>query len=487
MRALSRVAIFECLHLSQLQQLVDVLKEKSFKKDEVIIGETSGDTFYILSKGSCDCIRDGEVIMNLGEYDYFGEDSLLNDFVGSSKIVAKTNVEVCYAQKNDFENILGSLQTLIESEKKKRDALHQKYKEYFSQHNLENVAISAVVSDEQDHSFCLGRFKSDTLTPDITTYDFIISRIKCNDTSNSHLKVSVEISQLISINKTSVELSAHFLPLYFGLFKGLNVVHLVYDTVLSGNLHTIAGYYPLCKVPVDACRYIAACASSALHYLHSHGIIYRNIQPESVHVTKDGRLIFVDYILSKVLQCQNGKICEKTYTLCGTADYFAPEMLLFAGYGAEVDYWALGVLLYELILGNSNPFSGKESSSMSDDSIFAKILSLGSTDFPEIIFPEDIDNDMKAIISAFLAPAPSRRLGSGPSVGNISESIRNHVYFSGFDWENLQSMQSPLFQFSQTHVEHIIEDGETTTLPLLALWDGQERSLADQPQWVREL
>ena len=130
-----------------------------------------------------------------------------------------------------------------------------------------------------------------------------------------------------------------------------------------------------------------------IEYLHSLNIIYRDLKPENILIAKDGYLKLVDFGFAK-------KISVRTFTLCGTPEYLAPEVILNHGHGKPVDWWALGVLLYEMLVGE-DPFTDKDPMT-----VYHNILK------GRVRFPKDLDADGKSLIKHLLVSDLSRRYGN---------------------------------------------------------------------------
>lgn len=108
-----------------------------------------------------------------------------------------------------------------------------------------------------------------------------------------------------------------------------------------------------------------------LEYLHSKNIVYRDLKPENILMNEDGYLKLCDFSFAKNLENSS-----KTYTLCGTPEYIAPEVLLNKGHGLSVDLWGLGVLVFEILTG-SDPFTDEDTYN-----IYKKIMK-GKIKFPK--------------------------------------------------------------------------------------------------------
>ena len=159
----------------------------------------------------------------------------------------------------------------------------------------------------------------------------------------------------------------------------------------------------------------------ALEYFHNHNIIYRNLKPENILINKNGYIKLTDFELVKNLD-------DRTYTLCGTPGYMAPEIILNKGYGLGVDWWALGILLYEMICG-VDPFADE-----SPMKIYENILE------GKIKFTSDFDDTSKSLIKHLLDKDISRRYGN---LKNGVEDIKNHEFFKTMNWDKLLKQEIP--------------------------------------------
>ncbi|KAK9843783.1 hypothetical protein WJX81_006189 [Elliptochloris bilobata] len=169
-----------------------------------------------------------------------------------------------------------------------------------------------------------------------------------------------------------------------------------------------------------AARFYAACALAGLAALHRRGIIYRDLKPENLLLGADGYLKLVDFGFAKHIGTRG-----RTFTICGTPDYQAPEVIQRRGTGLAADWWALGVLIYEMLVG-SPPFKSCDASDHWDT--FRQALS-GRFDTPPHVSAPAAD-----LIRSLLQVDPELRLGArGPA------DVRGHAWFAGFDWGALEA------------------------------------------------
>ncbi|XP_067371912.1 RAC-gamma serine/threonine-protein kinase isoform X2 [Channa argus] len=165
-------------------------------------------------------------------------------------------------------------------------------------------------------------------------------------------------------------------------------------------------------------RFYGAEIVSALDYLHSAKIVYRDLKLENLMLDKDGHIKITDFGL-----CKEGITDAATMkTFCGTPEYLAPEVLEDNDYGRAVDWWGLGVVTYEMMCGRL-PFYNQD-----HEKLFELIL------MEDIKFPRTLSADAKSLLSGLLIKDPNKRLGGGP---DDAKEIMRHSFFSGVDWQDV--------------------------------------------------
>ncbi|XP_069766190.1 protein kinase C theta type isoform X2 [Narcine bancroftii] len=172
------------------------------------------------------------------------------------------------------------------------------------------------------------------------------------------------------------------------------------------------------KFDVPRAMFYAAEIICGLQFLHARGIIYRDLKLDNVLLDGDGHIKIADFGMCK----ENILNDTRTSTFCGTPDYIAPEILLGQKYSMSVDWWSFGVLLYEMIIGQS-PFHGAD-----EDQLFQSIR----TDDP--FYPRWLGKEPKDILIKLFVREPERRLG-------IKGNIRQHSFFRDINWQALENRE----------------------------------------------
>ncbi|XP_050668253.1 atypical protein kinase C isoform X6 [Leptidea sinapis] len=185
------------------------------------------------------------------------------------------------------------------------------------------------------------------------------------------------------------------------------------------------------RLPEEHARFYAAEISLALHFLHERGVIYRDLKLDNVLLDHEGHIKLTDYGM-----CKEGvRPGDTTSTFCGTPNYIAPEILRGEEYGFSVDWWALGVLTYEMLAGRS-PFDISHAADNPDqnteDYLFQVILE------KTIRIPRSLSVKAASVLKGFLNKNPVERLGCGE---NGFLDIVNHPFFKSIEWEMLEQKQ----------------------------------------------
>ncbi|XP_066519529.1 protein kinase C epsilon type isoform X2 [Hoplias malabaricus] len=175
------------------------------------------------------------------------------------------------------------------------------------------------------------------------------------------------------------------------------------------------------KFDENRSRFYAAEVTSALMFLHQHGVIYRDLKLDNILLDAEGHCKLADFGM-----CKEGILNGvTTTTFCGTPDYIAPEILQELEYGPSVDWWALGVLMYEMMAGQP-PFEADN-----EDDLFESIL------HDDVLYPVWLSKEAVSILKAFMTKSPNKRLGCVVSQGQ-EDAIKVHPFFREIDWALLE-------------------------------------------------
>ncbi|KAJ1674831.1 cAMP-dependent protein kinase catalytic subunit [Spiromyces aspiralis] len=189
------------------------------------------------------------------------------------------------------------------------------------------------------------------------------------------------------------------------------------------------------RFPDDVARFYAGEIVLAIEHLHKNNVIYRDMKPENLLLDAQGNIKITDFGFAK-------KVEDRTWTLCGTPEYLAPEIIQSKGYGKAVDWWAIGILVFEMLAGyppfyDDNPFG-----------IYEKILA------GKIHFPPFFSYAAKDFISRLLTADVSRRLGN---LQNETDDIKQHPWFAPVRWDLLlqRKIRAPI-------IPHYAYPGDTS-------------------------
>ncbi|KAJ7549507.1 hypothetical protein O6H91_07G056700 [Diphasiastrum complanatum] len=454
LKYLRTVEMFSRLSLGQLVHLADCLTELQYQDGDIIVKKDDElDSFYIIHQGSvqltyhngpkesspvslsngstlteencndvsCSFYSDAEKpgassdeqdrSERKGEGSYFGEWVLLcgpKEFVTA---VAVGDVECWKISRDTFESAVGPLGQILESDLKMREkmsSLRNKQMPEVAETSFETTQLSHLewrktlyVTDCSEVG--LVRLKDSEQIVSMKRY----SRQKVMQL-NREAKVLVEKSIIEGLTPSI------YVPQVLRTCIDNNYAALLLNTYLSGTLASIL------TAPLDeiSARYLSASIVLALEFLHKDGVVYRGVSPDIILLDRKARLQLVDFRFAKKLSD------ERTFTICGMADFLAPEVVRGQGHGLAADWWALGVLTFYM-LQNELPFGTWRDNELD---VFARIARR------QLLFPPHFSLDVVDFIDKLLLVDPSERLGCGNSG---VDAIKQHPWFADLDWEGL--------------------------------------------------
>ncbi|KAI8354292.1 kinase-like domain-containing protein [Mortierella sp. GBAus27b] len=209
-----------------------------------------------------------------------------------------------------------------------------------------------------------------------------------------------------------------FLINLWGTFHDVRNLYMVMDYVVGGELFSVLRKSQ--RFPEHVARFYTCEVLLALEYLHSHAVIYRDLKPENLLLDAMGHIKITDFGFAKHVP-QN-----ITWTLCGTPDYLAPEIIQSKGYGKAVDWWSMGVLMFEMCAGFP-PFFDED-----HIKLYGKIMA------GKVRYPSHFSPSLKDLLKRLLTADLTKRYGN---LRGGATDIKNHPWFEGVNWDQVYSRQ----------------------------------------------
>jgi len=448
MQALLKVKLFEKLPRSALHKMLDLMKEEKYESDQFIVRQgEQGSTFYIITSGTVDAIKNenGEVnfIREMESGECFGEKALVNE-TGTRTLSIKctTKVTCLTLDKDTFKKYIGTLPKRVSGNSRFRPSTAGNKDSNPQRSSSSQLKVPKVNHRDSYDSLpelpkAKSKRKSNLL--DYIKKGKVLGKggygqvYICHMTNNKNLvyalkqigkKFIVENEkQNYVLNERNLlrDLDSDFIMKLIHTGRDDKFVYLLTEFCPGGELFDQLVKQD--KFNNDQARFYSACVVEAFDYLHQRRIAHRDLKPENLLLDHKGYLKLVDFGFAK--RIRGG---DKTWTFCGTPEYTAPEITLYQGHDISVDYWALGILIFEMLVGTP-PFN-----SVNEE----KIYSLVQRGIDQIDWPREVRNRSKNLVKKLCHRNPSKRLGN---LQNGINDIRNHAWFEGFYWKKLQCRQ----------------------------------------------
>jgi cGMP-dependent protein kinase len=333
-------------------------------------------------------------------------------------------------ERNNFDQLLGPLEKILEREMTRRELLGEevlgepiirKQRAHVSLDDLTRIGLlgsgtfGRVQLVEHKQTGCLYALKS-----------MMKSQI-----AKSHQQRNI-------LNEKNILLACDH-PMVLDLISTYNTrdeLLMLTELVLGGELWSyiyekskmrLIGHTYLGGFKTDIAQFYCGIVILCFQYLHKLHVAYRDLKPENLLVASDGYIKMIDFGFAKRIPFRKGLAMQtKSFTLCGTPDYLAPELILSRGHDKGVDYWALGCFIYELLVGRT-PFT---------DARQAEIFKKAVRSDRYLAFPSGFDKNAEDLIRKLLNPSPVFRLGN---LSGCVQDIITHPWFvkSNFNWDKL--------------------------------------------------
>jgi serine/threonine protein kinase/CRP-like cAMP-binding protein len=478
-KLLRSTSIFQCLRLDEVDKCVGYLKEEHYKKGDKIVpygkfyGIKEGRALMMSSAvGSMRSINNGPILQKLEKFDYF--EDLLEKYpmdIGntlSSPSISKLDDNTIYVEEDlvcftllasDLSCVVGNLKDFFA--RCPADASHSVVTRS-NAINLSKLKLHRILGVGSFGKVWLVTVASNGRNERPPCALKIVSK---------RLVIKQRMVESIMREKNVMESCMHpFLMSMVSSFQDENYLYFVLELNLGGELFDIIypkdeegtkldnkywkaskyyksfgqeddtalqSRYGVRGIGVRNAIFYSSCIIDGLAYLHHRRIAYRDMKPENILMNANGYCVIIDMGFAKI-------VLDKTYTMCGTPEYIAPEIILNSGHDHVSDYWSFACLLYELVVGQT-PFVTAGIDQMS----LLKRITKSQYAFPSKMSSlrssggSGLDNALfhwKDLISRLLKPNPVERLGN---LQHGVDDIMNHRVFASIDFNEFRNQKNP--------------------------------------------
>lgn len=352
----------------ELDALAFAFKPVEMLESDVVIAEGSeADALHLLVAGELKVTRrkpDGRdvLVFKAAPGDVLGEKSIATATPAMATVTTeKPSVTLCLTRDAYASSLPRRMQPRIQQ---------KRYASQISSTGFETLSelhVIAVVGQGAFARVALVRHKGDQQV-------YALKKIERSRVGDGHVR-----KQIMNERFVMGDVDHPFIAKLHATFKTSLSLFMVLEPCLGGELFSYMQRLDI--LPEKDARFYGCCVASALEHLHRRNVIYRDLKPENVMIGNNGFVKVIDFGFAK-------RVHLRTYTLCGTPEYLAPEMVMVRGHGKGVDWWALGVLLYEMVMGGAphiiHPVTKRPQYDLPPNLLYQAIL---SKDF-ELYFPE---------------------------------------------------------------------------------------------------
>jgi len=388
----------------EMARLTDLVEEVDFKQGEVLAeeGQAAKQSLYIIRKGKVTVVNKNGMINTLSPGDYFGEKLIqADDGAKVKQTITAEEASTCgVLTRSAIESVIGDISRLG----KALPPVSSKLDRSIKLGDLTKLKILGVGTFGK--VWLVNHKKKDKA--------YALKMLNKREIIGHH-----QVKGVIREKNVMASIDHPFVVDLRCTFQDDQHLYMLIELVQGGELFTVIHTETRDSIPNSDAVFYAACVLESLSTLHHRRIAYRDLKPENILVDSDGYCVLVDLGFAKV-------VTDKTYTLCGTPEYLAPEIILAKGHHKGVDYWAFGVLIYEMLCG-STPFM---TYGIDQISLFKRIVQAKYT-FPKSGVVNDHAEDL---IQRLIVSRQSNRFGC---LARGDMDIREHPWFESISTEQL--------------------------------------------------
>jgi protein kinase A len=430
---------------TDIKRLMKAFESVECKKDEEIVTQgEQGNDFYVVESGEVEIQVDDKTVATVGAGSTFGDRNLLYQapWNVSVRAVGSLPIKVMRLNHKDYRGIM---QTTVEakeeakkpppplpkyvSKKAKEDenAWLQNSKDVKEMKAIQD-ALNKVSADDLERIKVLGEGQFGevwlvaTDLPGVakpkgkSKHEFALKIQQVSEDDEPMIRGEIKVMQ---------ELSHPFVSTLYTTYEDEDTIDMLLGLIPGGEMWDVihkeneeTGEW-LSGIPETHAQFYSMVVADTLSYMHNRQYVFRDLKPENIMVDAKGYPIIVDFGFAK-------KIQNKTYTFCGTPNYLSPECVKNAGHNAAADWWAFGVVLYEMISGE-NPFYYDGLEQM-------ELFQCICEDEPEPL-REGFSKSVVNLIDKLLIKDQDSRLGSGKRRG---KDVLSHPFFNGLNLQRLR-------------------------------------------------
>eukprot|EP00928_Gymnodinium_smaydae_P021880 TRINITY_DN18572_c0_g2_i1.p1 TRINITY_DN18572_c0_g2~~TRINITY_DN18572_c0_g2_i1.p1 ORF type:complete len:1059 (-),score=261.60 TRINITY_DN18572_c0_g2_i1:95-3271(-) len=409
--------------------------------DVCVAGEDAG-MLFILYEGSCEVQKEGEQEAKpMQQYDWVGEEQL------EKNVPAKVTMTVTSATAIVLSLDKDSLVRACDG------AFHLRNRSSRATLSTDDVLDSRLGLDELQHMTVervlgQGSFGFVTLLSDESGLQkYALKALKKSQITKLDIGEHIENERSVSMLFDS-----DFIVRFYAAYHDAKTVYFLLEPVLGGELFDIYQDNDLFG-NIDCARFHIGCVIFGLQHIHSKHVVYRDLKLENCLMDHRGYVKLADMGIAKV-------VVGKTYTICGTADYFAPETLRKHGHNRAADWWACGILLFIMVAGQS-PFDAPEVSQ-----VYKNIMK----GFTQVKFPKHFTNDLIEVVKSLCRKTPEERITM--QKGGV-DTLSQMTFFNKLDWGDL-ALQKMVAPFLPTVSNNDAGGGERKAVKEAIDWESVE-------------